>query len=104
MAKRVSAVVVSSHVCIYKSVSALFDQGMAFTVLFTTIPDLRVRLRTDAEHLSYALAFGMIGPMIAGPSASVVDRWVTCGARQFNTFYILCHKELAYIGSTSSLT
>ena len=55
------------------------EQGMTHSVLYTTIPDLRVRLRTGAEYLSYALAFGMIGPMIGGPSAAVVDRWAIRG-------------------------
>ena len=47
---------------------------MTHAVIFTTIPDMRVRLRTSAEYLSYAMAFAMIGPMLGGPSASLVDR------------------------------
>ena len=51
-------------------------QGMSHSVQYTTIPDMRLRLRTNTERLSYAMAVGTAGGLLGGPTASLADRLI----------------------------
>ena len=47
---------------------------MTTTLKYTTIPEMRLRLDTDAQHISWALAFGSAGGLFGGATSAVADR------------------------------
>ena len=47
---------------------------MCRSMVFSAIPDFRTRLGTDVQGISYALAVGSFGAIVATPLAAVADR------------------------------
>lgn len=48
---------------------------MRLSVVFATIPDMRDRLGTTTDKLSYAFAFGILGSIAGPPLAAFSDRY-----------------------------
>ena len=61
---------------VYIGKRSFISQGMRFAIEFAAVPNLRLRLRTDVEGLSYVFAFGGLGGLLALPLAAIADRCV----------------------------
>ena len=68
-------------------------QGMSRSMLFASIPDLRVRLNTDVEGISYAFALGSFGALVSTPLGAVADRYCSLSWNNFNTKYLILFEQ-----------
>lgn len=66
----------------------LFMQGMAFTIVASTLPDMLIRFDVNLEEMSRALVASNIGGMFGGPFGILLDRFHRQVRKSYN--YLIC--------------